>query len=199
MNSKIIFTDCDGVLLNWVDSFDKWMTARGHKKVANTSWCMAESYGLQEKIQAKKLIESFNQSAAMSCLEPMKDSRYYVRRLYEEFGYRFHVITSMGDCRFAMRAREINLKNHFGDAIERITVLGLEESKEHELGVAADLRPYAYWIEDNIKNAELGHQMGLDTFLMNHSYNIAETNHDPAITRVNNWKEIFKYIKKESI
>jgi uncharacterized HAD superfamily protein len=47
------------------------------------------------------------------------------------------------------------------------------------------------WVEDKAENAELGVEMGLNTFLIDHVYNQGEFH---EVTRVKNWKEIYEYV-----
>jgi FMN phosphatase YigB (HAD superfamily) len=103
----------------------------------------------------------------------------------KENGYKFIAITSVGGDYNTDRLRKINLEDHFGKNTF-IEVHCIEGNKQ------AYLEPYRgsgmYWIEDLGKNALLGANMGLNTFLLDHPYN-QDCAHE-RITRVNNWAEI---------
>ena len=49
------------------------------------------------------------------------------------------------------------------------------------------------WIEDKTENANLGAEMGLNSFLIEHPYNINNKTHE-EVNRVRNWKEIYEYV-----
>jgi uncharacterized HAD superfamily protein len=49
-----------------------------------------------------------------------------------------------------------------------------------------------WWIEDKWTNAKKGLDYGLKPLLYNHSYN--QGFYDKKVTRVNNWKHIYKIV-----
>jgi FMN phosphatase YigB (HAD superfamily) len=102
MNDKVILTDCDGVLLEWVHSFKLWMSEQGFimRDKPGTSYYLEEDYGINRH-EGKKLIRQFNESAAIGFLSPYLDSIRYVKKLHEEHGYVFHVITSQSNNYYA--------------------------------------------------------------------------------------------------
>jgi len=186
----IILTDCDGVLLSWVHSFEWWMKRKGYKK-HETSYKVSEQYGISED-EANVLVGHFNESAAIGFLPPVGDAIKYVKKLHEEHGYVFHCITSMGTERYAIRLREENLKNVFGSTVfERIKCLDCGADKTEAL------RRYEnsdfVWVEDKPENAEVGAKLGLRSFLINRPYNL-DYNVNSDVVRVNNWKEIYEHI-----
>jgi hypothetical protein len=141
----------------------------------------------QEEI--KKLVKFFNESAAIGFLPALRDSVYYVRRLHEEYGYRFRVITSLSLDQNAGKLREMNLHKIFGDAIESVICLATGADKD------AALAPYKdsglYWIEDKPQNADCGHALGLKSILIEHGHNM---DHVCPYPIVKNWKEIYSVI-----
>jgi hypothetical protein len=186
----IILTDCDGVLLSWVHSFEWWMKRKGYKPCA-VSYNVSEQYGISQK-HAADLVEVFCESAAIGYLPPLKDAIKYVRKLHEEQGAVFHCITSIGIDPYAVKLREHNLNRVFGETVfERIHCLPCGADKTEAL------KRYEgsgfVWVEDKLENANLGAQMGLRSFLINHPYNEMGVVHDD-VTRVNNWKEICEHI-----
>jgi uncharacterized HAD superfamily protein len=63
----------------------------------------------------------------------------------------------------------------------------LEEYKDSRL----------YWVEDKVSNAIMGHELGLRSILVNHTYNLNyEENplNKPQYLRVNNWKQIYDIV-----
>ena len=142
------------------------------------------------KDQAKKLIRMFNESASIGFLPPLRDAMYYVKRLHEEHGYVFHCITSLSQDINAQRLREMNLKKLFGDtAFERIVCLDTGADKNYALEEYAGSG--CWWVEDKPENADVGHDMGLKSVLMEHGHNM---HHQCSYPVVKNWRELFELI-----
>ena len=116
---------------------------------------------------------------------------YYVKRLHEEHGYRFHCITSLSTDPNAVRLREMNLAKLFGKtAFERVVCLSTGADKNEAL---EDYKGSGcWWFEDKIENAVVGHNLGLRSILVEHGHNM---NFEHAeIPRVKNWKESYYLI-----
>lgn len=192
MKDKIILVDCDGVILNWEYAFAIWMEQHGHTKQPGSEFIydIGDRYGIT-KDQGRKLIKLFNESAAIGFLPPLRDAMYYVKRLHEEHGYRFHCITSLSTDVNAQRLREMNLSKLFGDTVfEQIVCLETGADKDQAL------EPYrnsnCYWVEDKPENAEVGLALGLRSILMEHGHNMKHTNKQIPVVR--NWREIYELI-----
>ncbi len=188
---NLILVDADGVLLNWEYAFAIWMEQHGHTKQLGSEFIydIGDRYGIS-KDQGRKLIKLFNESAAIGFLPPLRDAMYYVKRLHEEHGYRFHCITSLSSDVNAQRLREMNLAKLFGDtAFERIVCLETGADKDEAL------EPYRdsgfWWIEDKPENAQVGLELGLRSILMEHGHNM---NHECPYPVVKNWREIYAII-----
>ena len=197
---NIILTDCDGVLLDWENSFHDWMYDNGYKKVVEGVYEMEVAYDIS-KAECKKLVKEFNQSAWMCCLPALRDARSGVAKLVEA-GYTFTCITSLSLDVKAQMLRISNLKNIFGKNVF-IDVICLDTGADKDDA----LEPYrdsgCYWIEDKPKNVDLGCSLGLRGILIAHDYNTSYTKPDtipviqpidtPAV-RVQNWKEIYEML-----
>lgn len=183
---KIILTDADGVLLDWNSTFESWMADRGYKKKTSKHYELHLCYGIDPKL-SYRLIKHFNESAAICQLSPYKDSKEWVKILYES-GYKFRVISSFGTCKYAYQARLVNLKRIFGPAIDSLITCDIGAKKDSEL------LPYKdsgiYWIEDKLENAIYGKELGLRSILLSQEHN----NHDTDITTVDSWEQIFRHI-----
>ncbi len=191
---KLILVDCDGVVLNWEYAFNIWMDAHGFATVPGSQfdYSMGARYNI-DGAQAKKLIKIFNESAAIGFLPALRDAVYYVKRLHEEHGFVFHCITSLSLDPNAGKLREMNLKKLFGDtAFERVVCLDTGADKTEALEEYRDSG--CYWIEDKPENAEVGHNLGLRSILMEHGHNM---NHLCPYPVVKNWKEIYERIAIE--
>jgi len=193
MKNKIILTDADGVLLDWEWAFSVWMRERGYTMLdsGKNSYYLHEHYQELDQKDAKKVVKQFNERAAIGFLPALRDATFYVKRLHEEHGYQFRVITSLSLDKNAGKLREMNLRKIFGDAIESVICLDTGADKDQAL------EPYRnsnmYWIEDKPSNADVGHAMGLQSILIEHGHNMHHACEYPV---VKNWKEIYEIIVK---
>ena len=193
--NQLILVDCDGVLLDWEWAFNIWMQEHGFEQVAGSklNYDMSIRYGIPKE-QVRKLIKLFNESAAIGFLPALRDAMYYVKKLVEKHGYRFHCITSLSLDPNAQRLREMNLHKLFGaTAFERIVCLDTGADKDEALEEYEGTG--LYWIEDKISNAETGYKYGLQSLLLEHGHNF-EYEH-PHIKLVKNWKHIYEHITGE--
>lgn len=194
---KLILVDCDGVLLDWEWAFNVWVQQHGFVEVPGSklSYDMSIRYGTSKE-QIRKLIKIFNESAAIGFLPAMRDAMYYVKRLHEEHGYRFHCITSLSLDPNAQQLREMNLHKMFGStAFERIVCLDTGAHKDEALEEYEATG--CWWIEDKIENAESGYRAGLRPLLIEHGHNMHY--YHPGIQLVKNWKEIYQVITEETV
>jgi hypothetical protein len=186
---KLILTDCDGVCLDWEWAFNVWMQEHGFAEVVDSklSYDMSLRYGIPRD-QVKKLIKIFNESAAIGFLPAMRDSVYYIKRLHEEHGFRFHAITSLSLDPNAQKLREMNIHKLFGPtAFERILCLDTGADKDEALEEYEGSG--CFWIEDKWTNAETGYRHGLKSIVLEHGHNMHE--YHPDIIMLKNWREIY--------
>jgi hypothetical protein len=174
--------------MDWNATFTEWMALKGFKEIRTDTYGIDERYGIEKK-QSKALVREFNQSAAIGFLKPFRDARYYVRRMYEQHGYQFRVITSLSLYPWAVKAREANLKQYFGDAIESVICLDCGADKDDALAPYKDSG--LVFIEDKPENAEVGKALGLRAILVEHEHNM---DHE-GLEVVENWREIYDIVK----
>jgi beta-phosphoglucomutase-like phosphatase (HAD superfamily) len=187
---RLILVDCDGVLLDWEWAFSVWMQERGYTQTpqAKQYYSISDQFNGVSKTEAKKFTKLFNESAAIGFLPALRDSVYYVKRLHEEYGYRFHCITSLSRDENAQKLREMNLNKIYGStAFERIVCLDTGAHKDEALEEYEGTG--CWWIEDKPENALAGWQAGLRPILLEHGHNM-DYNH-PDIHLAKNWKDIF--------
>lgn len=192
MKKKIILVDGDGVILDWEYAFDVYLQTHGFNKVegGEFKYNIGKRYGI-DLDQGKKLIKIFNESAAIGFLPPLRDSMFYVKKLAEEHGYRFHLISSLSKDENAQELRRMNIRKLFGEyAFEKFIFLDTGADKDEAL------EPYRdtgyYWIEDKYENYKVGLKFGLKSLLMEHGHNM---DFDPLNGKfVKNWKEIYNII-----
>lgn len=191
--NKLILADCDGVLLNWEYAFQCWMESHGYHQVdsGNTHYDMSVRYSIS-KSEAVEKIKIFNESAAIGFLPALRDSVYYVKRLHEEHGYKFGVITSLSLDPSAGHLREMNLKKIFGEStFDFITCLDTGADKDDALECFKDSG--LWWIEDKMANAQAGLNVGLKPILIEHGFNMKD-NVPAGMFKATNWKEIYHHI-----
>lgn len=190
-DDKLILVDCDGVCMNWEYAFHTWLTTMGyhHENDDPSKYNLHHKYVQLDENRAFELSDIFNSSAAMGFLPPLRDAMYYIDLLHRKHGYVFHMITSMSSDINAQRLRKMNTEKLFGNtAFEKYIFLDRDKPKYDSL------KQYEgsglLWIEDLPKNAIAGKKLGLDSILMEHSYNM----YFNGVKKVKNWKEIYKYI-----
>lgn len=190
MKEKVILTDVDGVLLDWVYSFDQWMKRHGYVKSRNDVYDLNLCYNI-DRTESKMLVRMFNESANIGYLPPLRDAVKYIRKLHEEHGFIFHAITSLSLDPFAAKEREDNLKRVFGETVfEKIQCLDTGADKDEALEMYRDTG--CFWVEDKIENAELGERIGLNAVLMGHDHNADYYNGNIPV--VKKWKDIYDMI-----
>lgn len=188
LSEKLILVDCDGVILDWVYTFDRWMKRNGYVKIRDDVYDLAEAYVIP-KAESKKLVKAFNESANIGYLPPLRDAVKYIKKLHEEHGFVFHCITSLSLDPYAAKEREYNIKRVFGEtAFEKIICLDTGADKDEALAEYKDTG--CLWVEDKVENAECGHNLGLNAVLMEHDHNCDYYHGD--IPLVKNWKEIYE-------
>lgn len=193
---KLILTDIDGVALDWEYAFNTWMGEHGFEEVPGSklNYDMSIRYNITRD-QVAKLIRMFNESAAIGFLPAQRDATYFIKRLHEECGYRFHAITSLSLDPNAQKLREMNIHKLFGPtAFERIVCLDTGAPKEEALEEYEGTG--CYWCEDKVENAEAGYDAGLRPLLMVHGHNMHH--YHEGITPVKNWKHIYELVTGQS-
>ena len=191
MKDNIILVDCDGVLLDWEQYFTHWMKEKHDMTPCNPKeYNIGKMFGITPA-EGKRYAGAFNSSDNMANLGPLRDAVKYVRKLYTDHGFRFHVITSQTNDIPAQEFRKYNLEKLFGeDVFEGFTILDQGADKNDALLKWEDTG--CYWIEDKPENYMVGYHLGLEPILMGHQYNLG---FDGNV--VNNWKEIYNKITGE--
>jgi len=193
---RLILTDCDGVCLDWEWAFNVWMGEHGFEEIAGSklNYDMSIRYDIPKE-QVRKLIRIFNESAAIGFLPAMRDAMYYIKRLHEEHGFRFHAITSLSLDPNAQKLREMNIHKLFGNtAFERIVCLDTGADKHEALEEYEGTG--CFWCEDKPENAEAGYRLGLRPLVLEHGHNM--TYYHPGITMIKNWREIYQVVTGQS-
>ena len=191
INDKLILTDCDGVLLDWEYHFYKWLKETEGYERLGPEYNIGKAIGVAQKTGAR-FVNLFNRSEYMKTLSPMRDAIKYVRKLHEEHGYIFHVITSQTNCRLAQEYRKENLRNVFGDVFDGFTILNTGEDKAEALKRWEGTE--CFWVEDKAANIKMGNDVGLRGILIDHTWNKTCTY---ECERARKWKDVYNIITGE--
>jgi|TARA_B110000977_G_scaffold25237_1_gene31024 beta-phosphoglucomutase-like phosphatase (HAD superfamily) len=191
MNEKVILTDCDGVLLDWVNKYCQWMLRQGYvmEMYPDATYEMEKVFGIP-KAECKKTVRMFNESADIQYMPPLRDAIKYVKKLHEDHGFVFRAITSLSLSVSAKKARVANLEALFGATVfEDVVCLDTGADKDEALEQYRDSG--MVWIEDKPENVELGKKLGLDCIMVDHGFNRG-TVEDVFVAKT--WKEIYEYL-----
>jgi FMN phosphatase YigB (HAD superfamily) len=192
-NNKIILTDCDGVLLDWEEGFSVWMEHHGHEKVEGYQYMynIGDRYGITKE-QGKKSIKTFNESAAIGFLPPLRDAQYYVKLLAEKHQYRFVVLTSLSLDPYAKELRIRNLNKIFGDIFLDVICLDTGADKDEALDQLAQKYQGNYWVEDKPENVMAGVDRGFTGILIEHGHNMGWE--DTFVAK--KWEDIYNLVTR---
>lgn len=194
MTEKIIFTDCDGVLLDWELAFREWMLSMGHTHVSPNEYSIDKQYGIERSV-GKDYVKEFNDSEAIGSLVAFREAKIGIDALVAA-GYKFVVITSLSLFADAQTRRLKNLLDAFGtEFLKELVCLDTGADKDESLAYYINKYPtVAAWIEDKYENAHVGYELGLKTFLIDHGHN--GVHEDKGMHRVHNIKEVAEHLLK---
>jgi FMN phosphatase YigB (HAD superfamily) len=192
MKGRVILTDVDGCVLDWVTAFSAFMSARGNPELPGTErhYSLAVRYRISVT-DARAAVHEFNTSEWMMRLTALRDAEEYVKRLHHDHGFVFHAITSISSDPIAYNYRWENLTNVFGkDVFQNLVCLELGSSKDNALSLYKDSG--CLWVEDLPRNAVAGHNLGLRSVLIEHDYNSEHAHEDIPVVKT--WKEIYEMV-----
>ena len=116
---------------------------------------------------------------------------YYVKRLHEEHGFTFEVVTSLSTDRFAQKLRVKNLEKLFGrTTFTKIKCLPTGADKDDYLKEHYE-DSGLWWIEDKPANVLSGYNVGMKPILVEHGHNM---DYKGPATICKSWKEIYELI-----
>jgi len=192
---RVILTDVDGVLLNWLGGFTEFMNDKGHIHQANTNheYSMVNRFSLNDINSEKAFIKEFHNSGFIKDLKPLQDSIEYLTKLNINHGFKFICVTSVGNEPQLKIHRLNNLNKYFGNIFNEVHCLSMGSPKHSTLENWKDSG--LFWIEDHVGNALSGNTLGLNSVLFTHPVNSFYNGND--LSRVDSWKEIYELICKD--
>ena len=196
MKEKRIITDADGVLVNWIDTFMEWAVNEKKLKLlpeAERGYWVEAKFELEYEGQGHEYVHEFNRTERIRSLAPFRNSQKYVKQLAND-GYEFHVITAIEDRPDIVERRTQNLRDLFGDVFHKVTCVGgTMNSGDKKPWLAEYKDTGCFWLEDSISHAVDGHDLGLETILLTHDYNVHFEHDDIHI--VHDWDEVYDLIR----
>jgi FMN phosphatase YigB (HAD superfamily) len=187
---KIILTDCDNVLLDWLQGFNNFMNDMGYQNASPSSYTMHEHFGVTEQ-ELQDYIKAFNEGHEhFGSLPPCEGSLEAIETLSNS-GYRFVVISSCSNEENVVNLRIKNLIETFGDVFVDVHCIGLRDCKKQHLSQYDS----TFWIEDHIGNAIKGLELGHDSILIGRTWNTDIKNND--VKRFDKWSDIVEYIQSK--
>ena len=185
---RTILLDCDDVLLNWLDGFRAHIMSKLGRDICEhgpEKWAMHDWLGVDEH-DVPAHIADFNSSPLFGNLDPIDGAVRMIGALSETAD--LHVITSCSSDDDTWNMRHENLKRHFGPVFSSLECLSLGQSKAESL---ARYSGNVVWVEDNLRNALLGVELGHRTYLRRTSHNARfEPTTDKRITWFSHWDEL---------
>lgn len=193
MNEKLIYSDVDDVMVEWLKHFHEHATELGYKTVDETCWNLNDRYGIPVE-NVDTLYLDFNASEKSLYFEGVKNI-HYAKKISDEFGYKYVLVSACGESQKGHPIydnRIVNVSGLIGE--ENIHSLYCTRgSAEKRAILERDAHTGKVWIEDNINNAIMGYELGYKTFLFNRKYNLG-ADVPEGIQRVECWEEIYSEI-----
>lgn len=177
-----VLLDCDGVLLDWESGLEHHMKTHvthiwdGEYKNAHAYDLMGR-YHMSEQ-HAQMILHDFHTHAHFEHLAPLPGAQLAIHMLHKFCD--LAVITACGTHKLTQHMRSENLKQVFGHVF---THVHCTDTFEQKLNYLSEYEP-GYWVEDHAQNAQLGTQVGHESYLITAPYNVHESVTD--VTRVAN-------------
>lgn len=179
---KVIYTDVDLTLLDFNAPFETFARERGYDIPHGATVGQAhlpDCFDI-DPADAAKLVQEFFHAPTFGNLPPLEGAMQAVQRLYGA-GWEFVAITACPD--FVHDRRHRNLIHVFGIEFRDVLYSGFGGCKKD---ILSGFTP-SVWVEDNVGHAEIGLELGYDTFLINQRHNLDKAT---KATRVDTWAEI---------
>ena len=186
---KTIISDCDGVILDWRNSFAAWMGSIGEHVADDSGDVRYDMTTLFPEITSKQIFDrmvEFAGSVEFSRLPYYPGAIEGILNLRQTFPEaRFVVLTAVGD---AANAHELRAKNLERLGIDELILCPFGQSKRSWLDT---MHGPAIFIEDHPDQAAAGRDAGHATYLVEHVYN--RDVQVPGVTRVSGWIDIARH------
>lgn len=199
---KQVVIDVDGVLLNWIDSFDTWFRSSGLSSALRArdpgdervnGYELHSRYQL-DSTQIATAIRVFNSTIHAELLPAMPGAIKYVRKLVEE-GYSLYALTAFSADFKSHQLRYNNLVNKFGaGTFDGYTFLPLRASKKDHF---SNFPAGTLYIDDHISHVNDALECGLDSILYDPNELFTKKDGllvDPGVIYKDTWAELYEAI-----
>lgn len=200
---NVILTDVDGVLLEWSGTFDNFIyTTLGLKPKVPHEFDISKRYDVS-KIRAVEWILMFERTLDFGNLPSYGDSIKYVRKLHEEYGFKFITISAVADSYSTYKLRSQNLRNLYGEVFIDFIHTGFGGDKRDALERFSNGQCNYFYVDDHPKHiAEAIKQDHIKPILMR-SHHIPEEERFELppleFLKVTSWKQIYEYVQTYGI
>lgn len=166
---KYILTDIDNTLVRFSPHFEDWAERYGH---SITRGVIENTYDFQQMFRdpipdpEAMLQPFFACDMTMSTFPALDNCVEPVQRLHQA-GYRFIAVTACTPRDGLAQIRKRNLEEVYGIEFEDVFISGYERPKAE---VLKHFGP-SVWVEDNLKHAREGAELGHRTFVIDYTYN----------------------------
>lgn len=191
-NIRILLTDVDEVLLQWMVEFKQFLINNKYSTVSSFpstwalhDWILHDGSPLTEN-ETRKLILQFNHSDQFQSLKPYDHAKETLSFL-KEFGFHIVAISSCTDDHDVFTKRKFNLDTNFPGLIDNLICLPLGSPK---IDVLTKF-PQSIWIDDNIHNVQDGIKLNHFSFLMKRPWN---NEPDDDIPFFSSWIDIKNFV-----
>lgn len=172
---KILITDIDEVLLDWSDSFDKFLREEYQYDgchLRDNPKRLWDVVGVHES-DIGGVMAGHNDSPAFAYLDYKKDSAI-LKDNYKKFD-KIIAVTSCGSEASIQEKRIKNLKEKFGDIFDDIEFLDFLNPKHEALQRIKDTfsNDKIYMIDDSVKDVAHARKIGIDAYVYKATF------HDP--------------------
>lgn len=186
---KILLTDIDETVLQWVDPFFNWVETElgiNHNRDPNV-FEFKDALGCETSDESNAIIRQFNNTYHFGQLDPYPHAKEVIEQLQKE-GWEFIAISTCSYSETTQSLREENIKRVFGNAFSEIHCI------EYDVGKNATLERFdgTWWVEDNAHWAQSALQYNHKPIIITQPYN-ATFDH-PEIPRVTDWREIYQMV-----
>lgn len=127
-----VLLDCDEVLLNWNESFDRFVKDTcGLLPEEGSGFSISSRFKIDAGF-ARTLVKKHNNDFLyFGNLRPTEGAVEAVAALKQK-GYRIHILSQCGDTEMIKNLRVNNLKNVFGNVFESITCICETSARKHD-------------------------------------------------------------------
>jgi FMN phosphatase YigB (HAD superfamily) len=176
-----LLLDVDGVLLNWVDGFNKWiheyhMPAHAHlnfqkDNVKDDVYDISERYGIPGDI-IYAYVKIFNNSLHFGRLEAMPDAVRTVTK-FIFMNWNVHTASSYSSCRLALEARLKNIEREISPTVAYSIhhQLDLDNDKHQVLEQYKNCNQRVVFVDDKPLHVQEALDLDIEAYLFDAPYN----------------------------